>query len=140
MIIFGSDQAPTAQLTYYKTHILGAIHNDATLSQIYAAADVMVVPSLQETFGQTAAEALACGTPVVAFDATGLKDVVDHRVNGYLARPFDPDDLATGIAWVMAQPPSPLRTQARAKAKRAFDQTQCAQHHVTLYRTVISSQ
>lgn len=140
LVIFGSDQAPTAQLTHYKTHVLGAIHNDATLSQIYAAADVMVVPSLQETFGQTAAEALACGTPVVAFDATGLKDVVDHRVNGYLARPFDPADLAAGIAWVIAQAPSPLRTQARAKAERAFSQIQCAQHHVALYRAIVSNQ
>lgn len=133
LVIFGSNETPGAALPF-KTHVLGAINDDAKLSQIYTAADVMVVPSLQETFGQTAAEALACGTPVVAFDATGLKDVVDHRVNGYLARPFDPFDLAAGMAWVLAQPAAALRPIARAKATHAFDQTHCAQNHIDLYR------
>ena len=51
----------------------------------------------QEAFGQTAFERLACGTPVVCFDATGLLDIVEHQINGYLAKPFDTSDLAAGI-------------------------------------------
>jgi glycosyltransferase involved in cell wall biosynthesis len=52
----------------------------------------------------TASEALACGTPVVAFDVTGLKDIVDRQQNGYLAKPYETEDLAQGIAWVLEDP------------------------------------
>ena len=62
----------------------------------------MTVPSRQEAFGQTASEALASGTPVVAFDATGPSDIVDHKKTGYLAQPFDSSDLARGIEWILA--------------------------------------
>ena len=49
----------------------------------------------------TAVEALACGTPVVAFNSTGITDIVDHKKNGYLAEPFKPEDLANGINWIL---------------------------------------
>ncbi|WP_333442988.1 glycosyltransferase [Microcoleus sp. herbarium2] len=52
----------------------------------------------------TASEALACGTPVVAFDMTGLKDIVDRQQNGYLTKPYETEDLARGIAWVLEDP------------------------------------
>jgi glycosyltransferase involved in cell wall biosynthesis len=45
---------------------------------------------------------MSCGTPAVCFDATGPKDIVDHKINGYLAKPFDPSDLAAGIDWVLS--------------------------------------
>ena len=62
---------------------------------------MLVVPSRVESFGQTASESMACGNPVVAFSTTGLKDIVDHKVNGYLAKPFETEDLANGIKYVM---------------------------------------
>ena len=60
-----------------------------------------MVPSRQEAFGQTASEAQACGTPVVAFNIGGLPDIVEHQRTGYLAEPFETEDLATGIRWVL---------------------------------------
>jgi glycosyltransferase involved in cell wall biosynthesis len=54
---------------------------------LYSAADAMVVPSCYEGFGQTVSESLACGTPVVAFDATGPGGIVDHMETGWLAAP-----------------------------------------------------
>ena len=55
---------------------------------------------LMDAFGKTLAEAMACNTPVVCFDATGPKDIVDHKINGYKAIPFESRDLANGIEWV----------------------------------------
>ena len=80
---------------------LGRFSDDLTLAMAYSAADVMVVPSRQEAFGLTAAEAAACGCPVVAFDGTGVADIVSHRKTGFLARPFDAGDLAAGLSWVL---------------------------------------
>ena len=75
--------------------------DDLSLRLLYSAADVMVVPSIQEAFGQTASEAQACGTPVAAFKIGGLLDVVSHKETGYLADPYDPKSLAYGINWII---------------------------------------
>ncbi|MCR5421728.1 MAG: glycosyltransferase [Lachnospiraceae bacterium] len=77
----------------------GTINNDDELINLYNMADVMVVPSAQEAFGYTCCEALSCGTPVVAFDTSGLKDQIIHKENGYLARLFDVKDLCKGIQY-----------------------------------------
>jgi glycosyltransferase involved in cell wall biosynthesis len=73
--------------------------DDEELRLHYSAADVMVVPSRQEAFGQTASEAITCGTPVVAFDIGGLPDLIEDRYTGRLVEPFSPEALAEGIAW-----------------------------------------
>lgn len=80
---------------------VGRLHDDLSLALTYAAADVVVVPSRLDNLPQSASEALACGTPVVAFRQGGMADLVEHRVNGYLAEPYDPVDLARGLAFVL---------------------------------------
>lgn len=77
---------------------LGHIRNDRYLSLVYSAADVFVLPSLQEAFGQTALEALACGTPVVGFAVGGIPDIVRHGVTGLLVPPEDVIALRAAIA------------------------------------------
>jgi glycosyltransferase involved in cell wall biosynthesis len=123
LVVFGD--APPAQPPDlgFPTHYLGFLHDDISLTLLYSAADVMVVPSVQEAFGQTATEACACGTPVVAFDNSGVQDVVEHQKNGYLARGLDASDLARGIAWTLADPQrhQALRQAARHKAVSDFD-------------------
>jgi glycosyltransferase involved in cell wall biosynthesis len=118
---------------------LGEINDDNLLASIYSAADVFVVPSLQESFCQTASEAMACGTPVVAFGATGLLDVVEHQRCGYLAQPYDTEDLAHGIAWVLEDNDrqSELSLIARQKVKTEFSLRKAADHYITLYRELL---
>ena len=75
--------------------------DDKGLRLHYSAADVMVVPSRQEAFGQTASEATTAGTPVVAFDVGGLPDIVQDRMTGRLVEPFSVEGLAEAISWVV---------------------------------------
>ena len=128
-------------------HYMGHIQNDHTLNLLYSAADVMVVPSRQETFGQTASEALACGCPVAAFGATGLLDVVEHLQCGYLAKPYDPQDLATGIEWLIRSQideknagrlhESNLRFAARQHAVDHFSYPVIAKQYIAAYQYAI---
>lgn len=67
------------------------------LPAYYAAADVCVVPSLHEMFGLVALEAMACGTPVVASDAGGLRELVRHGETGLLCKPGDAAALAEAL-------------------------------------------
>lgn len=128
LVVFGSSAPKEGNPLPYKTHYMGRLHDDVSLALLYSAADVMVVPSKQEAFGQTASESMACGTPVVAFNHTGLKDIVDHQINGYLATPFDSEDLRNGIKWVLA---FDSRTMELIKAARLK-----AVHHYSIYTVV----
>lgn len=139
LLIFGQSE-PENPVDYgFKTHYMGHIGNDADLQALYSAADVMVVPSRQEAFGQTASEALACGCPVAAFAATGLLDVVEHKVSGYLAEPYDVADLAFGIEWLVMQQKESnmLRGQARQRAVEQFSYPIIAKQYSILYQEVI---
>ncbi|HDY85449.1 MAG TPA: glycosyltransferase, partial [Methylophaga sp.] len=138
LIIFGSSEPQIAQGFKQKVHYLGHLYDDVSLRIIYNAADVMVVPSLQESFGQTAVESMACGTPVVAFGATGLLDIVDHLENGYLATPYDTSDLARGIEIMLnADNYAELCQNARDKILREFDSSIVADKFIELYEKLI---
>ncbi len=95
------ERAPTVPLPGLH---LGRVNYDRMLSVAYSAADVFVIPSLQESFGQTVTEAMACGTPVVGFDAGGIPDMVRPGVTGELAPVGDAAALAAAIAQVLADP------------------------------------
>lgn len=121
------------------TH-LGPIASDTTLRRIYAAADLTVMPSEQETFGKVAIESLACGTPVVSFDTSGLRDIVLQNTTGYRAACFDVDDLFHGIRTILSASAShdALRAAARADALSRFSIGQHMNRHLALYEQVIT--
>jgi glycosyltransferase involved in cell wall biosynthesis len=76
---------------------LDFVESTYMLSVIYSAADVFVVPSLEDNFPNTAVEAMACGTPVVGFDVGGLSDIVRPGRTGALAPQGETDLLKTAI-------------------------------------------
>ena len=134
------DTSALDALPLSSTH-LGYIHDQRKLAALYSAADVMVVPSAYESFGKTAAEALACGTPVVCFDSTGLRDIVEHQECGYRAQPFSSQDLAQGIAWVLADDTrhAALAHRGRAKVTQEFSLSRVSEQYKTLYTQVIQA-
>ncbi len=141
LVLFGSAMPEQPPDLGFRTHYVGRLTDDITLALVYSAVDVMIVPSIQEAFGQTASEAMACGTPVVAFNATGLKDVVNHQQTGYLATPFEPEDLAKGIAWVLSDKErhQMLAENARNKALQEFTYDVQARRYLSLYQTIAAS-
>jgi glycosyltransferase involved in cell wall biosynthesis len=140
IVVFGANEPLNPPDLGFKTIYTGHLHDDVTLALVYSASDVMVVPSIQEAFGQTASEAMACGTPVVAFGATGLLDIVDHHETGYLAQPYEADDLAAGIAWVLEDDErrQKLGAQARKVAEERFDIYHAARMYADLYQDILS--
>jgi glycosyltransferase involved in cell wall biosynthesis len=138
LVVFGSSKPQDIPNFGFKIHYVGSLADDVSLVTLYSAVDVMVVPSLQEVFGQTASEAMSCGTPVVAFATTGLLDIVDHKENGYLAKPFDSNDLANGIEWVInSSRYSELCNSAREKVLREFDRKVVVKKYIKLYQEVL---
>lgn len=141
VLIFGASQPETPIDVGFNCHYLGRLHDDSSLALIYSAADVTVVPSTQEAFGQIASESLACGTPVVAFNATGLPDIVEHQQNGYLAQPYQIEDLAIGIVWVLENKEryQKLCDRTRKKAEQEFTLELQAHRYASLYSELLTA-
>lgn len=139
VVVFGSDSFVELEEISIKQHSLGRLTNDTLLIKAYSCADVMVVPSLIESFGQTASEAMACGTPVVCFDTSGLKDIVDHKINGYKAKCYSAEDLADGITWVLEDGDiyKKLSDSARRKTLDNFTYEKLAENYSKVYRNIL---
>ena len=89
-------EEPEIETVLSHTH-LGTLESDLLLSVFYSLADVFVIPSRQEAFGQTALESMACGTPVVGFDTGGIPDMVRPGETGWLAEVGDVRALRRSI-------------------------------------------
>ena len=116
LLVFGASESDLPmQFEHISVHFIGYVSDTDLLVTLYNLADVMVVPSLTEVFGQTASEALACATPVVCFKTTGIQEVVDHQVCGYVAKMQDSADLAQGIRWCLENNRDGALSQAARK-------------------------
>jgi len=80
----------------------GYLHTAEELAAAYRAMDVLLFPSIAETFGLVAAEALACGTPVVAFKTTGVHDIVGNDERGLAVDLFDVKQMAAYVDYLLA--------------------------------------
>ncbi len=138
IVIFGSSKIEIKSEYGIKTRYIGSLSDNLSLKLLYSAADVMVVPSLQETFGQTASESMSCGIPVVSFRSTGLIDIVVHKKNGYLAEPFESEDLIKGIEWILEDKErhKQLSYNARQKVLENFDSEVVIPKYVELYKSI----
>ncbi|WP_373541658.1 glycosyltransferase family 4 protein [Chamaesiphon sp.] len=141
LVVFGASKPDKPLDLGFPVHYLGKLQDDLSLQIAYAAADVMIAPSIEEAFGQTASESLACGTPVVVFANTGLADIVDCHQNGYVAKYCDTADLARGIAWVLenSERHQRLRQAAREKAVREYAMQVQAHRYLSLFHKILDS-
>ena len=123
LVVFGQSRPAEPPDLGFPIHYSGHLHDDISLRLLYAAADVFVISSRQDNLPNTGLEAHACGTPVVAFATGGLVDIVDDRVTGALAEPFDPLSLAAAIRWVLEDPQRrrQLGIAARKRAEYLWD-------------------
>lgn len=136
-VVFGNASQQDT-LRHLQPHYLGRISDELTLPLVYSAADLFVCPSEQDNLPNTMVEAMACGTPCVAFDIGGMKDIVDHEVNGFLARAFDTDELAQWIVTSLADEVrlSAMSEAARRKAIDRFSITDMTSRYAALFMEV----
>jgi len=102
-----------------------------------------VAPSRIEAFEKTLIEAMACGTPVVCFDSTCLKDIVGHKRSGYKANPFRAENLAEGIKWFLNLNHEEYQNycrQAQERFLKYFDSRVIAKKYSELYKEMLTKQ
>ncbi len=120
---------------------LGLIRNDRLLSLIYSAADVFVIPSLQENLPTTVMEAMACGTPVVGFAVGGIPDMVCPGITGLLAPPHDVAALRDAIREILRDPQqrSQMAANCRRVAVEEYALEVAGRRYAELYESVLAS-
>ena len=111
------------------------------LPDLYRAADLVAVPSYNESFGLVALEAQACGTPVVAAAVGGLVTAVRDNVSGVLVEGHDPETWARVLGGLLAEPGHRARLARGAIAHaQQFSWNQTAAGLLAVYRDAVSQQ
>ena len=138
-VIFGNGQLPPADGGLPEIKSMGYVHDELAQALIYAAADVFVLPSLEDNLPQTGVESIACGTPVVAFRTGGIPDYVIPNETGLLAKCGDSRDLARQLVWILSHSDARERMAfgARQYAEREFDEHRQAAKYISLYESVL---
>ena len=141
LVVFGQHRPKSLPQLGFPIQFTGHLNDDLSLRALYSAADVFVIPSRQDNLPNTGLEAHACGTPIVAFNVGGMTDIVDNRVTGAIAEPFQPGSLAEAIRWVLddTERSRSLRASARERAQRLWNPTCVADQYAAVYRNVVCS-
>ena len=138
MLLCWGHSYPTELQSFSHIH-LGNQSSEQILALAYSAADLCAVPSLEEAFGQTALESLACGTPAVAFNAGGLTDIVIHERTGLVVEVGNTDELRIAIERLASD--AALRNQlgqnGRALVEREYSFARNANEYLRVYQELI---
>lgn len=141
LVILGATKPNQFEQFTIPTHYIGLLKDEISQVILYSAVDVLVAPSMQENLSNTVLESLSCGTPVIAFDIGGMPDLIQHKFNGYLANPFDIDDLSTGISWSLLSTEINLEkisANARQSVIAKYSFPVIAKKYLDLYKSVLS--
>lgn len=133
VVTFGHGSIDPSTIDQRLIH-LGFIKDPRRLALLYSAADLFLATSVAEAFGKTLAEAQCCGAPVVAFDGTGPRDIVEHRMTGYLAAERNAADVAAGIEYCISRDFNRAAISARADR---FSIDHCTGQYVELYERLL---
>ena len=122
-------------------HFIPKLTDDVSLSIIYSAANVVVVPSKVENLCQMATEAQSCGVPVVTFNTTGMAETVVDKETGYLAEAFKAEDLAKGIEWIIINKDveNKLSIKARQRASELWNYETISNKYFEVYHSLLEN-
>lgn len=117
---------------------LGYVSDPTTIVSVYNAADLFVIPSLEDNLPNTIMEALACGVPCLGFNVGGIPEMIEHQKNGYVAQYKSSDDLARGMYWMLEEADrAALSRQAVHKVMREYSQHAVALRYTEVYNQAI---
>lgn len=135
LLIFGASAPKKPPNFNMTTNYIGKVNSDVELSLMYSASNVTILPSVQDNLPNVVMESLSCGTPCVGFKIGGTPDMIDHKQNGYLAKPYKPTELAKGIFWCIKNTKRnrKLGINARNKVLKEYSLAVLSQNYIKLY-------
>ena len=140
IVLMGNGSEELCQALPFKVNSLGYI-SDTSMVAAYSCADLFVIPSLEDNLPNTIMESMACGTPCVGFEIGGIPEMIDHRVNGYVANYKDAGDLANGIQWVLEHEDRLALSDACVKkVQENYTEEVVAKQYTALYEKLLKGE
>ena len=138
IVLIGDDTV--IEQKHPKIQYVGTIHNADLLAQYYAIADVFVNPTVQETFGMTTAEAMACGTPIIAYNGTATPELVGRDEScGFLVDKNDAESYYKKILEIQKRDTKSLGEAARKRAEKMFSKERNIQQYLDIYQKLLKN-
>ena len=139
LLVFGHGGQAITDAIDMKTVNLGYMEADAEKAIAYSAADLFLFPTRADAFGLVAQEAMACGTPTVAFDVGGVSDIVRSGVTGLLVEPENIDQFKNAIVQLLEDDllRQKMGTQGRQIVEKEYSLDRYAQSHIDLYEKAL---
>jgi len=141
ILLFGKSDEGVEKVFPLPATNAGRVNKAEDMAALYSVADVFVNPSLQESFGYTILESMLCGTPVVGFNTGAISEIIQHKINGYLAAMKSAEDLAAGILWILrSEKAETISKNARSTMLKKFQEEEASAAHISLYKRIISGE
>ena len=138
LVIFGKTPSDMEEHLPFPATLMHYVSKPETLVHLYNAADLFVLPSLEDNLPNTVMESLACGTPVAAFRIGGVPEMVAHGTCGYLASLGDANGLSQGIDYILTNnEKTDFRKACRQRVSENFEPTIVAQQYLKLYESLL---
>ncbi len=138
LVVFGKCKKSSFETLPYKIHSLKFISDVHDIVKVYNAANVFVLPSLQDNLPNTVMEAMSCGVPVVSFRIGGVPEMVAHGENGFLADVKNSYHLAEGIYEIISHKnPNQLRELNRNLVLERYDYKVVAEQYQHIYSSLV---
>lgn len=138
ILLFGKTRDDVALSFPLKTRNIAFVQSMQTIVELYSAAHLFVIPSLQDNLPNTIIESMLCGTPVVGFSTGGIPEMIEHKKNGYLSAFKSSEDLAAGMSWVLTSNSyDQLSAETRSLALKRFSREASVEMHLDLYNKII---
>ena len=138
VLIFGKSNPGSFDSFPVPVHYLGKITETEKMVNVYNAADMIVVPSLEDNLPNTIMEAMACGTPAVGFETGGIPEMIDHKTNGFVATLKSAKSLAEGIEWVLKHDTEgEISEKARQKVEVFYSEKVVMEQYLSLYKSLL---
>ena len=124
-----------------KIYWMGKFDDDNKIAEIMNCGNLFLLPSRVDNLPQTGLEAQSCGLPIITFNVNGLKDLVEHKKDGFLAEPYDVNSLSEGISWVLSDNniENELSINALKKAENQWDSKKIGLKYFELYSNLLQT-
>lgn len=138
ILLFGKSKGNEADAFPLPTRNIAFVRSEDTLVNLYSLASLFVIPSLQDNLPNTILESMLCGTPVVGFNTGGIPEMIDHKVNGYLADFKSSADLAEGMHWILSSESyDKLSRDTRDSVVKRYPAKGSVDAHIKLYKALL---